>query len=105
MTGAPALHSRQSRISCFEYRGKRGSLPVEPCPDRQHHCDVSDGGCALAVALLENRGFTEEDFARSHPGGSLGRRLLLRVEDLMHTGEQIPRKSVVTLYWPKACWK
>ena len=47
-------------------------------------------GDALAVALLEARGFTEEDFARSHPGGSLGRRLLLRVEDVMHKGAQIP---------------
>jgi arabinose-5-phosphate isomerase len=48
-------------------------------------------GDALAVALLESRGFTAEDFARSHPGGTLGRRLLLRVEDLMHTDELIPR--------------
>jgi arabinose-5-phosphate isomerase len=48
-------------------------------------------GDALAVALLEARGFTEDDFARSHPGGSLGRRLLLRVEDVMHKGESIPR--------------
>jgi arabinose-5-phosphate isomerase len=48
-------------------------------------------GDALAVALLESRGFTREDFARAHPGGTLGRRLLLRVEDLMHTGERIPR--------------
>ena len=48
-------------------------------------------GDALAVALLEARGFTEEDFARSHPGGSLGRRLLLRVEDIMHKGDTIPR--------------
>lgn len=47
-------------------------------------------GDALAIALLEARGFTEEDFARSHPGGSLGRRLLLRVKDIMHTGDRIP---------------
>jgi len=47
-------------------------------------------GDALAVALLETRGFTEEDFALSHPGGSLGRRLLLHVSDIMHTNEQIP---------------
>lgn len=47
-------------------------------------------GDALAVALLEAKGFTENDFALSHPGGSLGRRLLLRVEDIMHKGEQIP---------------
>ncbi len=47
-------------------------------------------GDALAVALLETRGFTEEDFARSHPGGALGKRLLLYVEDLMHKDEAIP---------------
>lgn len=47
-------------------------------------------GDALAVALLESRGFTAEDFARSHPSGSLGRRLLLRVSDVMHTGDGIP---------------
>lgn len=48
-------------------------------------------GDALAVALLDQRGFTSEDFARSHPGGSLGRRLLIHVEDLMHTGDRIPK--------------
>lgn len=47
-------------------------------------------GDALAVALLEARGFTAEDFALSHPGGALGRRLLLRVDDIMHKGEQVP---------------
>jgi arabinose-5-phosphate isomerase len=47
-------------------------------------------GDALAVALLESRGFTEEDFALSHPGGSLGRQLLLRIDELMHTGTDIP---------------
>jgi arabinose-5-phosphate isomerase len=48
-------------------------------------------GDALAVALLEARGFGEEDFARSHPGGILGRRLLTRVSDVMRTGDAIPR--------------
>jgi len=47
-------------------------------------------GDALAVALLESRGFTEEDFARSHPGGALGKRLLLFVRDIMHSGDAIP---------------
>ena len=47
-------------------------------------------GDALAVALLKNRGFTAEDFARSHPSGSLGKRLLLRVGDVMRTGDDIP---------------
>jgi arabinose-5-phosphate isomerase len=48
-------------------------------------------GDALAIALLEARGFTEEDFAMSHPGGSLGRRLLLHVHDIMHAGERTPK--------------
>ncbi|WP_194207099.1 arabinose-5-phosphate isomerase KdsD [Superficieibacter sp. 1612_C1] len=48
-------------------------------------------GDALAVALLKARGFTAEDFALSHPGGALGRKLLLRVNDIMHTGNEIPR--------------
>jgi arabinose-5-phosphate isomerase len=48
-------------------------------------------GDAIAVALLEARGFSEEDFARSHPGGVLGRRLLLRIADLMHSGERLPK--------------
>lgn len=53
-------------------------------------------GDALAIALLEARGFSAEDFAFSHPGGALGRRLLLKVEDIMHSGEQIPRVSETT---------
>ncbi len=48
-------------------------------------------GDALAVALLETRGFTKEDFARSHPAGALGRRLLLHIRDIMHRGDKIPR--------------
>ena len=51
-------------------------------------------GDALAMALLEARGFTSDDFAFSHPGGSLGRRVLVKVKDVMHTGKQIP--SVMT---------
>ncbi|KTG28516.1 D-arabinose 5-phosphate isomerase [Idiomarina sp. WRN-38] len=50
-------------------------------------------GDALAVALLNARGFTADDFALSHPGGSLGKRLLLRLQDIMHTGERIPLVS------------
>lgn len=54
-------------------------------------------GDALAVALLEARGFTAEDFAFSHPGGALGRRLLLKVEHVMHTGEELPKVQRGTL--------
>ena len=47
-------------------------------------------GDALAIAMLQTRGFTERDFARAHPGGTLGRRLLLKIDDLMHTGDEMP---------------
>jgi arabinose-5-phosphate isomerase len=50
-------------------------------------------GDALALALLESRGFKEEDFAALHPGGALGRKLLLRVEDVMHVREALPLVS------------
>lgn len=53
-------------------------------------------GDALATALLEARGFTAEDFAFSHPGGALGRKLLVKVEDLMHAGDSLPKVSKTT---------
>jgi arabinose-5-phosphate isomerase len=53
-------------------------------------------GDALAIALLEARGFTTEDYAFSHPGGALGRKLLLKVEDVMHSGDTIPRVTLDT---------
>jgi len=53
-------------------------------------------GDALAMALLEARGFTEEDFAISHPSGRLGRKLLVKVEDIMHSGDSIPRVTAHT---------
>jgi arabinose-5-phosphate isomerase len=54
-------------------------------------------GDALAVVLLDRRGFKAEDFASCHPGGALGKRLLLRVRDVMHTGDAVPRVSDDTL--------
>jgi arabinose-5-phosphate isomerase len=70
------------------------SVPAEACslnlaPTASTTATLAMGD-ALAVAILEARGFTEEDFARSHPGGTLGRRLLLHVEDVMRTGEGLP---------------
>src|SRR5690606_233327 len=70
------------------------SVPAEACP--LHLAPTSSTtaslaiGAALAVALLEARGFTADDFARSHPAGSLGRRRLLRITDVMHGGEALP---------------
>jgi arabinose-5-phosphate isomerase len=54
-------------------------------------------GDALAVALLEARGFGADDFARTHPGGSLGRKLLVHVHDIMHSGDALPRVSANAL--------
>lgn len=53
-------------------------------------------GDALAMALLEARGFTRDDFAFSHPGGNLGRKLLVRVRDIMHAGEELPQVEIST---------
>lgn len=76
------------------------SVPEEACP--LHLAPTSSTtasiamGDALAVALLEARGFTADDFARSHPAGSLGRRLLLHITDVMHSGDELPRVDVNT---------
>lgn len=71
------------------------SVPEEACPlnlaPTASTTVTLAMGDALAVAILDARGFTEQDFARSHPGGALGRRLLLHVEDVMRKGEEIPR--------------
>ncbi|MDG2250485.1 MAG: KpsF/GutQ family sugar-phosphate isomerase [Gammaproteobacteria bacterium] len=53
-------------------------------------------GDALAMALLEARGFTSDDFAFSHPGGNLGRKLFVKVKDVMHSGEEIPKVLTTT---------
>jgi arabinose-5-phosphate isomerase len=70
------------------------SVPAEACPLNLAPTASTTAtlamGDALAVSLLKHRGFTEEDFARSHPGGALGRRLLLRVSDVMRRGEDLP---------------
>ena len=71
------------------------SVPAEACPlDLAPTSSTTASlamGDALAVALLEARGFTADDFARSHPAGSLGRRLLLHITDVMHAGDEVPR--------------
>ncbi|MES2857609.1 MAG: KpsF/GutQ family sugar-phosphate isomerase [Pseudomonadota bacterium] len=71
------------------------SVPAEACPLALAPTSSTTAalamGDALAVALLEARGFTADDFARSHPAGSLGRRLLLHITDVMHAGDEVPR--------------
>lgn len=89
MTGRP-----QSRLAQFSDVHLDVAVPEEACPHGlapTSSTTVSLAlGDALAVALLEARGFSPEDFARSHPAGSLGRRLLVRIEDLMHQGNALP---------------
>ena len=68
---------------------RREACPLNLAPTASTTATLALGD-ALAVALLEARGFAAEDFARSHPGGALGRRLLTRVRDVMRTGEAIP---------------
>ena len=74
------------------------SVPAEACPlDLAPTSSTTASlamGDALAVALLDARGFTADDFARSHPAGSLGRRLLLHITDVMHAGEDVPRVDI-----------
>jgi arabinose-5-phosphate isomerase len=76
------------------------SVPKEACPlglaPTASTTATLAMGDALAVALLESRGFTQEDFARAHPGGALGRKLLLHVADIMHTGDDMPMVSPET---------
>jgi arabinose-5-phosphate isomerase len=70
-------------------RVKREACPMNLAPTASTTAMVALGD-TLALVLLEARGFTEEDYARFHPGGSLGRRLLTKVGDLMHTGQDNP---------------
>jgi len=71
------------------------SVPAEACPLGLAPTSSTTAalamGDALAVALLESRGFTSDDFARSHPAGALGRRLLLHIRDIMHDAADVPR--------------
>lgn len=90
MTGRPASTLARQADAHID-----ASVPAEACPlDLAPTSSTTAAlvlGDALAVALLESRGFTADDFARSHPAGALGRRLLLHIRDIMHTGDSVPR--------------
>jgi len=95
--GLPLIAMTGSSVSTLGRAGdvfldisiKEEACPLQLAPTASTTVTLAMGD-ALAVALLLRRGFREEDFALYHPGGALGRRLLLRVEDLMHTGRDIP---------------
>jgi arabinose-5-phosphate isomerase len=89
LTGNPQSTLARSATAHINVSVEKEACPLGLAPTASTTATLAMGD-ALAVALLESRGFTEEDFARSHPGGALGRRLLLLIDDLMHTGDAIP---------------
>ncbi|MDR5901417.1 MULTISPECIES: KpsF/GutQ family sugar-phosphate isomerase [Halomonas] len=90
MTGRPRSSLGRHADAHLDTGVEREACPLDLAPTASTTAALAMGD-ALAVALLESRGFTAEDFALSHPGGSLGKRLLLRVSDLMHTGSRLPQ--------------
>ena len=92
MTGKPDSPLAQSADVNLDIAVETEACPLNLAPTSSTTVTLVMGD-ALAVALLEARGFTAEDFAFSHPGGALGRQLLLKVEDVMHAGEELPQVS------------
>ena len=89
MTGNPdSTLAREADVN-LDVSVAKEACPLDLAPTASTTATLAMGD-ALAVALLQKRGFTAEDFARSHPGGSLGRRLLLHIDDIMHRGDAIP---------------
>ncbi|HET9679422.1 MAG TPA: KpsF/GutQ family sugar-phosphate isomerase [Gammaproteobacteria bacterium] len=95
MTGKPESNLARGADVHLDVSVAKEACPLNLAPTASTTTALAMGD-ALAVALLEARGFTQEDFARSHPGGSLGRRLLLHAEDLMHKGGAVPKVSADT---------
>jgi len=89
MTGKPGSTLARAADVHLNVAVDEEACPLNLAPTASTTATLAMGD-ALAVALLESRGFTAEDFARSHPSGSLGRRLILQVSDVMHTGDEIP---------------
>ena len=96
LTGNPESTLAQTADANLDVSVSQEACPLGQAPTSSTTAALVMGD-ALAMALLEARGFTEEDFAFSHPGGRLGRRLLLKVKDLMHQGEEIPQVAPNTL--------
>lgn len=90
LTGKPASTLARAATVHIDVSVEKEACPLGLAPTASTTAVLAMGD-ALAISLLESRGFTSQDFARSHPGGRLGRRLLLLIEDVMHTGERIPR--------------
>lgn len=92
MTGNPASPLAKAADIHLDVSIEKEACPLGLAPTTSTTVALAMGD-ALAVALLERRGFTAEDFALSHPAGTLGRRLLLKVDDIMHQGDALPKAS------------
>lgn len=90
MTGNPSSPLAEAAEAHLDISVANEACPLGLAPTSSTTVTLVMGD-ALAVALLEARGFTAEDFAFSHPGGALGRKLLLKVTDIMHKGDEVPR--------------
>lgn len=90
MTGSPESALAESSEVHLDVSVEREACPHDLAPTSSTTVTLAMGD-ALAVSLLEARGFTPEDFAFSHPGGALGRKLLLKVSDIMASGAEVPR--------------
>jgi arabinose-5-phosphate isomerase len=96
MTGNPDSPLAQAASVNINVGVAKEACPLDLAPTASTTAALAMGD-AMAISLLEVRGFTADDFARSHPGGKLGRRLLLLIDDLLHTGERIPKVESGTL--------
>ncbi len=90
MTGNPRSTLARHADVLLDSGVEKEACPLNLAPTASTTAQLALGD-ALAVALLDARGFRAEDFARSHPGGALGRRLLTRVADVMRSGDEVPR--------------
>jgi len=90
LTGNPESALAREADVCLDARVAQEACPLNLAPTASTTAALALGD-ALAIALLDARGFDEHDFARAHPGGALGRKLLTRVSDVMRTGDDVPR--------------
>jgi len=95
MTGNPQSTLAQASEAHLDVQVPAEACPLGLAPTTSTTATLVMGD-ALAITLLEARGFTAEDFAFSHPGGALGRKLLLKVEDIMHSGDELPQVTTDT---------
>ena len=95
MTGNPQSTLARTAAVHLNCSVAREACPLSLAPTASTTASLAMGD-ALAMAILQARGFSADDFALSHPGGSLGKRLLLRVQDVMHRGDAIPRVGLET---------